>query len=99
MYILRQAESIWGLRLSMLGPFAVFWRAIGKNHFEPVSTEAQAVSPNEAYVIHALSESGISLIDPATLTERIPLHRVNEEVSTSTLYQSLFGDYDALPWE
>lgn len=98
-YALRRSGRLWGLQLSMVGPFAVFWRVVDAEHLMPIGPDDCDVSTDEQFVRQILNENHISLLDPAILKERVPFRRVNEDEPSSTLYQCLFTDLDWLPWD
>lgn len=98
-YILTAGEQQWLLRISMLGPYGVFFRLTNGDEMEIIEGERQAASTFEKEVLSLLSDTGVRLLSLEELSLRVPLKLFNADPEDVRLYQALFADIETLPWE
>ena len=98
-YILKNADKMWILRLSMLGPYAVFLRLHASGHLEVVDQTTPGVSESEKTLMTLLAGMSIHLLDRQALLYHVPLSLCNTAPGNTRVYQALFTDSDILPWE
>jgi len=97
-FLLRRDTRRWVLRLSMVGPYAALTRLRGHRVFL-VDPDRTDLSDVEQEILGIVQAHGLTPIDQATLTVRVPLRLHNTDPENVRLYQALFTDTDWLPWE
>ncbi len=99
-YFLKGRDSLWKLDLSLVGPFGIFVRL--KNRV--ASTDFLHFSKGdlngyERKILDMLNGSGIRLLTVDELSMDMPLMLFNTAKGNVRLYQALFSDREALPWQ
>ena len=84
-----------GLWLSMVGPYALIQR-VGEDHVE---TLRAPFSSQEELLIATLREHHIALVSEDLLRHRIRMNLDEAAKGKVTLYQALFDNSQALPWD
>lgn len=84
-----------GLWLSMVGPYALIQR-VGEDHVE---TLRAPFSAQEEMLIATLREHNITLVSEDLLQHRIRMNLDEAVEGKVTLYQALFDNGQALPWD
>jgi hypothetical protein len=96
--VLRKDGGALGLRLSMVGPYAVLLRLPPAGSWEVVDGAAKTTDA-ERSILDAVRRFGIEPLDQATLSLPIALDMGDTEPDQCRFYQALFTDNDVLPWE
>ena len=98
-YVLRARGSQWSLQLSMIGPFAVFFRL--ERHGEPIAEITEVTGDLidlEKDAVVVFRQSGVLVLGESILRRRIPLSMFYTEKQDVRFYQALFSDVEILPW-
>ena len=100
-YVLRGPDCIWGLDLSMVGPFGLFMRLSPTPSKEDVvDYKSSNIVARERKVLDLLREKKIRLVTATDLEVEVDLKLVDRGSSDSAnLYQSLFSDGISIPWK
>ena len=99
-YLLKGQSSLWRLDLSVVGPFGLFIRLkakVGSSDF--IHPGKADITGYEAKVLGLLQSAGIKLLTTDELSQRIPMTLYNTAKNNVRLYQALFSDREAQPWE
>jgi hypothetical protein len=96
--VLSTREGRCGLRLSMVGRYAMLLRLV-PGAPAVVIASGSAQTADEAEIVAELAREDVELLDQATLDEHIPLVLFGAPRGETRLYQALFVDSDVIPWE
>lgn len=96
-YLVTEGDHKWVLRLSMLGPYALFLRL--EASVTVVSGSTTPLSTPEETMLTILAQHGIHVMDMDELLWPVPLHLLNTDPRNVRVYQALFTDSAVLPWE
>lgn len=97
-YFLKGQASLWKLDLSLVGPFGIFVRLRNR-----VATDdflyfgKDGITSFETKILDILKPAGIRLMSAEELACQMPMQLYNTK--NVRLYQALFSDREALPWE
>ncbi len=94
-HLLSCASQDLGLWLSMAGPYALIQR-VGEDHVE---TLRAPFSSQEEMLIATLHEHNITLVSEDLLRHPIRMNLDEAVEGKVTLYQALFDNSQALPWD
>ena len=94
-YLVSEGSEDLGLWLSMVGPYALLQR-VGEDHVEILR---EPYSEAEEDVLATLADHGITVVPEALLGHTIKMNLPDAADGKVTLYQALFDNSQALPWD
>lgn len=99
-YFLKGRDSLWKLDLSLVGPFGLFVRLKAKICGEDFLSAGKGdLNGYERKIVDLLKNSGIRLLTVNELSQELPMTLFNAGKGKVCLYQALFSDREALPWQ
>ncbi len=100
-YVLRGRDSLWGLDLSLVGPFALFMRlSPAPSKLDVLTYDNPNLNAREKKVMDVLRSKKIILVDGEQLEKEISFHLLDQGGSSAAkLYQTLFSDSFTIPWK
>ena len=99
-YFLKGRDSLWKLDLSLVGPFGLFVRLKARIGTEDFLCAGKGdLNGYERKILDLLKNSGIKLLTVKDLSQEVPMTLFNTGKGKVCLYQALFSDREALPWQ
>ncbi len=99
-YLIKGQTALWKIDLSIVGPFGIFVRLRTQpksdDFLHPLKSD---LTDLEFKVVSLLTKGGVKLMTTEELQEALPMTLYNTSKPKVCLYQALFTDREALPWE
>ncbi len=99
-YLIKGQTALWKIDLSVVGPFGIFVRLRSQSKPDDfLHAQKTDLTDMEQKIVNLLTRGGIKLMTTDELTVAMPMTLFNTSKPKVCLYQALFTDREALPWE